>query len=283
MISILILTKDRPSLLAKCLESIDSQSLMPDEIIVLNNGGADDSAYELCRRMNNCRFFSVSNNIGCIKGRNYLVDLSRGDYLLFVDDDGTLSNDTIRNCMNYFRLLPNTGVVTFRIIDPVSGTIKDGISDYKSFYHYTFGGGSCCMRRSVFKKIGKYVIDYPRQGEEHDFAIRLINAGYDIIYAFDCILYHPISNLCNDLFVYAQLAPITTSWRLMPIPYALFRTISNFYKIIFRMINGQISWSNIPALFFAIHKGFMTRKPISHLAFMKWFQLWKLVKRKMVK
>jgi len=38
-IAIIVRTKDRPQLLTRCLESLVQQHLIPDEVIIVNDGG----------------------------------------------------------------------------------------------------------------------------------------------------------------------------------------------------------------------------------------------------
>ena len=82
-----IVTKDRPNFLLKCLNSLEFQSVIPSEIIVVDNGSSK-KVDSLCNRL------SENLPIRCVyherpsqpKARNIALDESSSKILAFIDD-----------------------------------------------------------------------------------------------------------------------------------------------------------------------------------------------------
>jgi glycosyltransferase involved in cell wall biosynthesis len=85
--------------LDQCLKSITAQTLEDIEIIVINDGSSDDSS-EICEKYasadSRIRFYN-QDNIGLGETRNRGIDLSRGEYLAFVDSDDYLGENYIES------------------------------------------------------------------------------------------------------------------------------------------------------------------------------------------
>ena len=276
-VSALVLTRNRPIELLKCIESIRQQSLKAHEIIILDNGSEkENSLEEYSNELKDCILIKSDKNLGCPGGRNHLIEKSSGDFLLFVDDDGYLSEDSVKNSINYFKTDEKLGVVTFRIINPDTGKIRDGIKkDIAPFFHYTFGGGSCIIKREVLNLNDLYPIDYLRQGEEFDLALRIFDLGYKILYAPDAILYHEESKSSPEVFLNSQLSTITTSWRYLPYHYSVLRTLINSIRIY-----KEYQHFRLAEITTAVKNGLSRRDSIKYSTYLNWLIILQNVKNK---
>jgi GT2 family glycosyltransferase len=93
-IGALILTYNRKILLSRCLEAIADQSRPPDEVIVLDNGSADETAEYLRKAAlpgnGRVRAYRVESNLGSAAGFDMLFRIAyrRGlEWLWCMDDD----------------------------------------------------------------------------------------------------------------------------------------------------------------------------------------------------
>lgn len=106
-ISVIIPTKNRTQDIVRCLESISIQTILPDEVIIVDSSDTEglksalDSFADL-----NIKYLHIevdkklkgSSNIS----RNSGIDNSTGDIIILVDDDVILDKEYIKNIMYVF-------------------------------------------------------------------------------------------------------------------------------------------------------------------------------------
>lgn len=89
MISVIMLTYNRENLVARAIESIQAQTYRDFEFIIVDNGSTDHSgriAEAYSSRDDRIRVIRRERgNIGA--GRNTGLDMARGEYVAFIDDD----------------------------------------------------------------------------------------------------------------------------------------------------------------------------------------------------
>ncbi|QAT42010.1 glycosyltransferase family 2 protein [Aminipila luticellarii] len=96
-ISVIMLTYNRENLVSRAIESILNQSFKDFEYIIVDNGSDDNSgkiADEYALKDNRIRVVHKDKgNIG--SGRNAGLDLARGKYVTFIDDDDIAYEDML--------------------------------------------------------------------------------------------------------------------------------------------------------------------------------------------
>jgi glycosyltransferase involved in cell wall biosynthesis len=87
-VSVIILTWNRRSLLAKSVESALNQDFAPLEILVIDDG-SDDGTAELVSQLNHpaIRYFPLHRSGHISKLRNFGIAHSRGEFFAFLDSD----------------------------------------------------------------------------------------------------------------------------------------------------------------------------------------------------
>ena len=94
-VSVIMLTYNREELVGRAIESILCQTMKDFEFIIVDNGSSDRSgeiAEEYAKKDNRIQVVHTSkNNIGM--GRNVGLDLAKGKYITFVDDDDEIEPD----------------------------------------------------------------------------------------------------------------------------------------------------------------------------------------------
>ncbi|MEG1835103.1 MAG: glycosyltransferase family 2 protein [Oscillospiraceae bacterium] len=87
--------------LARCLNSIINQTYSNIEIILVNDGSTDNSA-EICKEYKTkderILFFDNTNK-GCSYSRNFGLENSTGEYILFVDSDDYIALDLVEKVL----------------------------------------------------------------------------------------------------------------------------------------------------------------------------------------
>ena len=98
-ISVIIPLYNTEGYIERCLESVCKQINNNDEIIIIDDGSTD-SSYEIAskykRKCKNIILIQTKNN-GLSAARNIGVSRAKCDYLLFLDSDDYLSNNTFNN------------------------------------------------------------------------------------------------------------------------------------------------------------------------------------------
>ena len=93
------MTKDSASTIGKCLESVLDQSILPDEIIVIDGGSKDDTL-EILRQFPVQVHHENSGSIGY--ARNLGVKKAKGEIVFFIDSDCYAERDWVKNMIPHF-------------------------------------------------------------------------------------------------------------------------------------------------------------------------------------
>lgn len=108
MISVIMLTYNRETLVSRAIESILRQTYANFEFLIVDNGSTDHSgqiADAYARKDSRIRVIHrARGNIG--SGRNAGLDAARGDYITFIDDDDWAEPDFLEFLLD---LLENAG------------------------------------------------------------------------------------------------------------------------------------------------------------------------------
>jgi GT2 family glycosyltransferase len=115
-ISIVISTKNRFHDIIDCIGSIKTQTLLPDEIVIIDSSDTSELKLESNNIKIPIRYFHTK--IGLTKARNLGAEYSTGDIIIFLDDDVILNKVYIKEIMNIFYndLDSKVGGVTGNII-----------------------------------------------------------------------------------------------------------------------------------------------------------------------
>ena len=189
-IGIAILTLDRWPAVDRCLNSIYQQAVTSGiPIHLLVNGSSDDTALRTAASYPAVQVHVSEVNLGCPGGRNHLNDLASTDWVVHVDDDGTVPDGFVSAVRaEVDSAPPDRAVIAGHIVD----VEVDPDPPMASGRSNRFSGGICVMRRSTFLELGGYPTDGLRQGEEGDYAIRLHQAGHHIWRSDALVLFHPL-------------------------------------------------------------------------------------------
>lgn len=120
-VSVLIPTKNRPEDLASALSSILGQTILPRQIVIVDQSVGERSRAEVERQILNAgsRAGEISLVyvhepwlVGTAAARNRLIELGEADILLFVDDDAELERQFIDELLAIYESRPETGGVS---------------------------------------------------------------------------------------------------------------------------------------------------------------------------
>jgi len=191
MVSIVVPTHNRPSLLARTLNSIINQSYKNFEIVVINDGGVDvqqiiDAGNSFCD--NRIKYINNKKNSGASTARNMGLEASTGNYIMFLDDDDILLPYSLEFRIYMTKKL-GADVVYTRALQDIWEKADEGdayISVHKQLYWdcefnkdlmllQNIAPNSCVLfSRKAWDKSGNYKFDTNLEtGEDYDFWIAL--------------------------------------------------------------------------------------------------------------
>lgn len=125
--SVVVVTKDRPENLRKLLKSLVSQSIEPDEIIVIDNNSTKsyEQVFGEFRQCLPLRTF-IEITPGIPAARNRGIRETTGDIIIFTDDDCEADPSWVENLVRPFYQNPYIGAVGGEIFSvPSTGTLVE--------------------------------------------------------------------------------------------------------------------------------------------------------------
>ena len=202
-VSVIIATRNRRELLARCLRSILAGTRVPDEIIVVDNASTDDTLALLERDFPQARLIRNGTNRFATIARNQGIGAATSDYLLLIDDDNEIDvrmTEELCRCLDenpdvgfagpkmYYdgpeRLLlftgawihPITSRATYRGVREADHGQYDQPADTEHIPNIQI------VRRSVIDRIGGFDESYRMTFSEADFPMRARQAGFRVLY-----------------------------------------------------------------------------------------------------
>jgi glycosyltransferase involved in cell wall biosynthesis len=106
-VSVVVPTRNSARTLESCLSSIRSQRYSPVELIVVDNNSSDETLLIAGRHADIVEHHGPERSAQ----RNLGAHVARGDYLLFIDSDMTLSPDVVGDCVEAIGLHKAPAVV----------------------------------------------------------------------------------------------------------------------------------------------------------------------------
>lgn len=218
-VSIIIVSWKVKDQLRNCLESIIRQKSSNDldiETIIVDNASNDGTAQMI---KNDFQFATLIENLenkGFAKASNQGAKKAQGKYLLFLNPDTELTNDSLAGVISFMEEQPFVGAVGPKLINP-DGSFQPSCRRFPTvfsmsmiltklhrlfpnslplrryfmtaFKHETLRevdqlmGSALCVRKEAFEKLGGFDEKFFIWFEEVDLCKRLKNAGYIIFFA----------------------------------------------------------------------------------------------------
>ena len=173
LVSFIITYYDIPvSMLVKCIDSIMSLSLRPDEreIIVVDDGSESSPLSDLARYMNDIIYVRQKNG-GLSEARNRGIQMASGEYLQFVDADDYLIRTPYEHCLDIVRF-QKSDIIMFDFTDdtddtPLAFDTQMNGSGTEYLTHYNLQATACCylFRKSILGSL-RFTPDIYHEDEE---------------------------------------------------------------------------------------------------------------------
>lgn len=191
-----IVTRDRFDALVRCLRSLHAVAHLTPEVLIYDDGSSPTVAERLSSVDVGVtvRLLGGRDSIGMIAGRNRLAREASAPAVLMLDDDaGLLSASAIESALQVLDNDPKVAAIGFAQGDRHGARWDDSMQPSRSHvscYVPAFIGFAHLLRRDVFNALGGYREALGFYGEEKEFCLRLIEAGYRTVYLPDAIVMH---------------------------------------------------------------------------------------------
>ncbi|MBX2959692.1 MAG: glycosyltransferase [Flavobacteriales bacterium] len=216
-LSIIIVNFNVRYFLEQCLTSVLKATTHIDaEIFVVDNDSKDDSVEMVSNLFPEVKIIANKKNVGFSKANNQAIAIAKGEYILLLNPDTVVEEDSFEKCIDFMDKHPKAGGLGVKMIDgngiflPESkrGLPTPSVSFYKIFglsslfptsktfskYHLGYlnnneineieilSGAYMWMRKSVLDEVGYLDENFFMYGEDIDLSYRIIKAGYKNFY-----------------------------------------------------------------------------------------------------
>jgi GT2 family glycosyltransferase len=216
-LSVVIVNYNVVNFLEQCLNSVFAASQhLRIEVFVVDNNSVDGSVALVREKFPAVHLVANTENVGFSKANNQAIHLSKGRYVLLLNPDTVVEQDTFDKCVAYMDAHPEAGGMGVRMLDgkgrflPESkrGLPTPAVSFYKIFglsklfpkskkfgtYHLGFldehqthdvdvlSGAFMLMRAETLDQVGLLDEAFFMYGEDIDLSYRIQLGGYRNIY-----------------------------------------------------------------------------------------------------
>lgn len=183
------------------------------EIIVVDNGSLQDEAQLLQNLYPHIRTLRSEHNLGFAGGNNLGIEAAQGKYLLFINNDTYITDDSLIFLKERLETTPECAAASPKIkfaftpqniqfagFTPLSKyTLRNSAIGYNEADQGQYNqpsitpylhGAAMIVRQDVIKKIGKMPENYFLYYEELDWCTRMTKAGYTLWYEPRSTVFH---------------------------------------------------------------------------------------------
>lgn len=216
-LSIIIINYNVKEFLQNLIHSLQKAlSKITHEIIVVDNASDDGSVEFIREKFPQINLIVNKTNVGFSKANNEALKVSKGKFILLINPDTIVSEDTITKMIDFINQYPEVGLAGCKILNP-DGSLQlacrrsfpgpwtsfckvTGLStlfpksklfakynltylDENSTYEVdAISGSFMMMKREAYEKVGGFDEQFFMYGEDLDLCYRIQKNGYKVFY-----------------------------------------------------------------------------------------------------
>jgi GT2 family glycosyltransferase len=224
-ISIVIVNYNVKHFLEQCLHSVfKSVKAINSEVFVVDNNSVDGSCQMVREKFPQVKLIENKFNAGFSKANNQAIKQAIGRYILLLNPDTFVQEDTLKKCIDFCDAKTDIGGLGVKMIDGKGEFLPESkralptplVAFYKIFglsalfpksktfgkYHLGYldkdknhevevlAGAFMMLRKSVLDTIGLLDETFFMYGEDIDLSYRIIKAGFKNFYFSDTAIIH---------------------------------------------------------------------------------------------
>ncbi|MBR1834257.1 MAG: glycosyltransferase family 2 protein [Bacteroidales bacterium] len=216
--AVVILNWNGRKMLERFLPSVTLHSTGDTEVIIADNGSTDDSLAFVREHYPSLRIIELDKNYGFAGGYNRALEQVEADYYVLLNDDVEVTPNWIEPVIAQMEQHPGTAICQPKLLmydQRDTFEYAGGAGGFIDNYGYPFcrgrmfttleqdhgqyddpcpifwaTGAAMFVRSSVWKELGGLDDDFFAHMEEIDFCWRAKNAGYEVEYCPQSVVYH---------------------------------------------------------------------------------------------
>lgn len=189
-LSIIIVNYNKFKMLKECLESIyKNTSIINFETFVIDNASTDNSIPMVKQNFPQVNLIKNLSNFGFSKANNQAIKISKGKYILLLNNDTVVLNNALKKMVEFMDTHPHIGGLGPKLLNPDLTTQREGSILSKRFWNSKvpvetnfLTGAALMIRRGVFDKIGFLDENFFFYNEDIDICQRIKKAGWKLYF-----------------------------------------------------------------------------------------------------
>ncbi len=224
-LSIVVVSYNVRYFLEQALQAVRRASRgMQVEVFVVDNNSVDGTVAMVEQKFPEVELMAMNENLGFARANNAAIRRSRGKYVLLLNPDTLISEDSLEKCYRFMEEHPEAGGLGVHMIDGTGAFLPESKRGFPSpfvafcktfglsalfprsrvFNRYHLGylsehenhevdvlsGAFMWLRRSVLDEIGLLDERFFMYGEDIDLSYRIVQAGYKNYYFAETTIIH---------------------------------------------------------------------------------------------
>jgi GT2 family glycosyltransferase len=216
-LSVIIVNYNVKYFLEQCLHSVKKAcNCLETEIIIVDNNSVDGSIKMVMDKFPESIIIENKENLGFSKANNQAIDIAKGEYILLLNPDTVVEDDTFTKVIQFMDSHPDAGGLGVKMIDGKGKFLPESkrglptpvVAFYKVFglarlfpkskifakYHLGYldkdqvhavdilSGAFMLIRKETLDKTGNLDETFFMYGEDIDLSYRILKAGYKNYY-----------------------------------------------------------------------------------------------------
>lgn len=219
--TVVITSKNRRDDLRAAIQSCVNQRPQV-EILLIDDGSSDGTSMMVAKEFPSVRLHRHEHSTGLVVGRNRAAKLASGDVVVSIDDDAVFTTpDVVARTIADFDD-DRIGAVAIPFIDVNKSPAEHQRSPDpdQTFIADRFIGTAHAVRKDVFLKLGGYRESFFHQGEEGDYCLRMMDAGYFVKLGNSDPIHHFESPKRDTrrMDLYGRRNDLLVTWLNVPMP-----------------------------------------------------------------
>jgi GT2 family glycosyltransferase len=213
LVSIITVNYNQTAVTCEFLESVKKLTYSNYEVIVVDNASLNNPKNQILNTLPTTKVIISKTNLGFSGGNNLGINVSKGDFLFFVNNDTVMTPTIIEDLLQAFREIPNLGLVSpmihyfgskpiiqfagFTKINSCTarnstiGQFEIDSRQYNSLKPTPYAHGAAMMvTREVIVKVGLMPELFFLYYEELDWSEQIKKAGFEIYFQPKALIYH---------------------------------------------------------------------------------------------